>query len=327
MTRGLRRATLAFAAATILAWPAAAGAQTAGGPPATRPPISTLESTSAAKAQTATLASLPYPKPQELEYRIILTGYKDNYIIAGFTRQTEVKFQFSLKFDLWPNHTRHSLYFGYTQKSLWNLYDQSSPFLDSNYNPEFFYGYFKRYGDILWSPGRVSLFIDSARAGAEHESNGRDGPATRAWNRVYGYVDGGAYFGTDYYATLGLKGWLPPFGMDQENADIVQYRGYGEATLVLGYDPTFPRWWGGGHLGATYFHGANTIPGRQGIEAFLQWRPGYDDRVSFWRFTPYIYAQLFHGYAEYLLAYNQAETAFRVGLSIEDRVHWVDQAH
>jgi outer membrane phospholipase A len=297
-----------------------------GAPPATRPPTSTLQSGGGPGEAADALAQAPYGKPQKLEYRIILTGYKDNYIISGFSKATEVKFQFSLKFDLWPNRSRHSVFFGYTQKSLWNLYDSSSPFVDSNYNPEFFYGYFKRYGDVVWVPGQVTFFVESFRAGVEHESNGRDGLDSRGWNRVYGYVNTGAYFGSDYYATFALKGWLPPFLVDTYNPDIVSYRGYGEGTLVVGYDPVAPKWWGGGHLGANYYHGASNNWSHQGIEAFFQWRPAYDDRVWFWRFTPFFYAQFFHGYAEYLLAYNQRDTAFRIGVSIEDRVHWVDRA-
>jgi hypothetical protein len=38
----------------------------------------------------------------------LLTFYKDNYILAGFTYATEVKFQFSAKFDLWPNSGPHA---------------------------------------------------------------------------------------------------------------------------------------------------------------------------------------------------------------------------
>ena len=315
---------LAASLAFVLASAGSADAQTAGPPPASRAPISTLQSAPVPDEPAAALVQTPYAKAWKLDYRIILTGYKDNYIISGFSDTTEVKFQFSLKFDLWPNHSNHSVYFGYTQKSLWNLYQTSSPFVDSNYNPEIFYGYFKRYGDVFWAPGRVTLFIDSARAGLEHESNGRDGTASRGWNRVYAYGAAGAYFGTDVYATAALKAWLPPFGLDQYNQDIVDYRGYGEGTLVLGYDPDHPAWWGGGDLGATYFHGKSDLWSRQGTEVFAQWRPAYDDRVSFWRFTPYVYAQFFHGYGEYLLAYNQQETAFRIGLSLEDRVHWLD---
>jgi outer membrane phospholipase A len=321
---GTRRIVTAFVLSGFLVGsPGTLFAQTTDPAPGTRPALSTPPvSTPAGPA--AALAQSPYGKQEKLDYRIILTGYKDNYFITGFSNATQVKFQLSVKVDLWPNPTSHSAYFGYTQKSIWNLYALSSPFVDSNYNPELFYGYFMHYGGVFWKPGTIVPFVASARVGVEHESNGRDGTASRAWNRVYGYIQGGVYFGTDYFATLGLKAWAPPFAVDSDNADIVRYRGYGEATLVYGYDPVSPTWWGGGQLGATYFHGASATLSRQGLEAFAEWRPAYG--VSSWRFTPYIYVQLFAGYGEYLLAYDQRETAFRAGISFEDRVHWVDRA-
>lgn len=309
-----------FAAVTL--GPASAAAQTAA-PPATRPPASALEVAPASEQSAATgpanvLAQAPAGKPDKLEYRVILTGYKDNYFISGVSKATQVKFQFSLKFDLWPNQTNHSVYFGYTQKSIWDLYTTTA-FVDSNYNPEIFYGYFKRYGDVTWRMGEVTPFVESARVGLEHESNGRDGASSRSWNRLYGYAQGAMYFGTDHYTTLAVKAWWTPFFVEQNNADIVKYLGYGQSTAVYGYDPAYPRWWGGGHVGVTYFRGWSSA-NHQGIESFVQWRPFYSG-TSFWKFTPNIFAQLFTGYGEYLLNYDQKTTAFRIGVSLEDRVH------
>lgn len=313
-----------------------AWAQVPGAPPASRPMapasvapapgVSAAASAVPPSAPAASLAKTDYGKPEKLDYRMILSGYKDNYFISGFTHDSEVKFQFSIKMDLWPNRTNHSVFFGYTQKSIWNLYRESSPIVDNNYNPELFYGYAKHYGDIIWQPGRVVWFIDSGRVGFEHESNGRDGDASRAWNRIYGYLNAGAYLGTDHYVTLAGKGWLCPFWMDDRNNNITSYRGYGEATLVYGYDPARPHWWGGGHVSVMYFQGAVADLARHGLEADLQWRPAYGNRVSWWRLTPNFYAQLFQGYGEYLLAYDQKETAFRIGISFDDRVAWVDRA-
>ncbi|HEY0707485.1 MAG TPA: phospholipase A, partial [Polyangia bacterium] len=134
-----------------------------------------------------------------LEYvrglRYILSGHRENYFISGLTSaQHVVKFQYSAKFDLWPNATRHSAYFGFTQKSLWRLwdFDNSSPFDESNYAPEIFYGYYAKIGDIIPQPGTVDWFVEYARAGLEHESNGAEGVRSRSWNRIYATVQGGA---------------------------------------------------------------------------------------------------------------------------------------
>src|SRR6187200_647431 len=62
----------------------------------------------------------------------LLTFYKDNYFITGFTMETEAKFQVSAKFDIWPNRGQHAVYFAFTQKSLWDIYRTSQPFVESN---------------------------------------------------------------------------------------------------------------------------------------------------------------------------------------------------
>ena len=55
-----------------------------------------------------------------------------------------------------------------------------------------------------------------------------------------------------------------------------------------------------------------------------QWRPAYEGKfLEWWKFTPYIFAQLWTGYGETLLNYNVDTTAFRIGLSLDDRVEWV----
>ena len=46
----------------------------------------------------------------------LLTFYKDNYFLTGFTSAQEVKFQFSAKFDVWPNRSAHAVYFAFSQK-------------------------------------------------------------------------------------------------------------------------------------------------------------------------------------------------------------------
>src|SRR4051794_33184884 len=71
----------------------------------------------------------------------LLTFHKDNYFITGFTADVQSKFQFSAKFDLWPNEGHHAIHLAYTQKSLWDTYKHSSPFAESNYNPDVFYTY------------------------------------------------------------------------------------------------------------------------------------------------------------------------------------------
>lgn len=274
---------------------------------------------------TPTVTAKQEPQYERL-IRYILSGHRENYFISGVSSsQHQVKFQYSVKFDLWPNASRHSAYFGFTQKSLWGLwdFDNSSPFIESNYAPEFFYGYSARRGDIVPAANQLTWFLDYARAGFEHESNGMDGANSRGWNRFQGAARGGVYLGWNHYVTLALKAWFPPWG-DSENPDITDYLGYGIATLEYGYDPAFKHWYGGGNVTVSYQQGASLDWSRHGLQVTGQWRPGYGGKFVEWiKLTPYFYAQLWSGYGETLLRYNVDDTSFRVGLSFEDRVTWV----
>jgi phospholipase A1/A2 len=252
--------------------------------------------------------------------RVILTGHKENYFISGFSRAAQIKFQYSAKFDLWPNASRHSGYFAFTQKSFWRIRERSSPFDDSDYNPELFYGYYKRSGDIDPRPGQVLPFIQNARLGLEHESNGQGGASSRAWNRVYGYIRFGLYVGESNYFTIAPKAWVPVFSLD-DNPDIADYVGNGSLTAEYGVDPASRHWYGSFLIGATARKG--WVGSRYGLEAYAQWRPGYQgDKLRWFKFTPYVYAQLSTGYGESLLSYNHSDTAIRVGISFEDKVNW-----
>jgi outer membrane phospholipase A len=70
-----------------------------------------------------------------------------------------------------------------------------------------------------------------------------------------------------------------------------------------------------------------TFKAQHGIDLSLEWRPGYGGHVSWWRFTPNFFAQLYSGYGEYLLAYDEKRTMLRIGFSIGDRVYWVNGKH
>jgi outer membrane phospholipase A len=254
-------------------------------------------------------------------YRAILTGHKENYFITGLSKTTQVKFQFSVKFDLWPNASRHSGYFGYTQKSFWRLYSPSSPFDESNYNPEVFYGYYVRSGDIVPGPGRVLFFLQNARLGLDHESNGMDGASSRSWNRVHAQVRAGVYLGADHYLTVSPRAWYPVFGLE-DNPRILDYYGYGSLTAEYGFDPNDRRWYGGGLVGATGRLGKRDH--NYGLEIYAQWRPGYrGDLLRWFKFTPYLYAQYVRGYGESLLTFDQKSTSLRFGIAFEDKVNWM----
>jgi len=269
--------------------------------------LAAAEPTPNVSAGRAPSGSATTPSP-ELQLDL-LTFYKDNYFITGFTRATEAKFQFSAKFDIWPNRGQHAAYFGFTQKSLWDIYRTSQPFVESNYAPELFYSYFHVPGRYDPEPG-CGFFFE--RVGAIHESNGESGQDSRGWNRVYGESRFACYDATRRFAAFTLQVWAPPFGIP-DNPHIASYEGYGELSASVGSD------------GGQGWHGDWELAGhaRKGtrnwsvgsLEVTGRWRPRYGD---FWRFTPYLYSQLFTGYGETLQRYDRATTAFRIGIGFTD---------
>ena len=162
----------------------------------------------------------------------LLTFYKDNYFLTGFTDATEVKFQFSAKFDVWPNRGPHAVYFAFSQKSLWNIYRVSQPFAENNYAPELFYSYFHAPNRYEPAPG-CGFFLE--RAGFIHESTGESGARSRGWNRIYGESRFACYDAGRNYGAATLQLWAPPLGVT-DNPDIAKFMGYGELSLGIGSD-------------------------------------------------------------------------------------------
>jgi phospholipase A1 len=238
----------------------------------------------------------------------LLTFHKDNYFITGFTGATEAKLQFSAKYDLWPNDSQHAVHFAFTAKALWDIYKVSAPFVETNYDPEVFYTFFHHETRYQRAPG-CGFFYE--RLGAEHESTGEAGLRSRGWNRVYVQSRFACYGGNGPFATVSLKVWAPPFGTS-DNPEIVHYLGYGELGLSFGWEGTR---FGDADLTILARKGTSRAIAEGSVEIGGRWRPAY---AAFWRFTPYLYAQVFTGYGETLLAYDRPLTAFRVGIGLSD---------
>jgi len=73
---------------------------------------------------------------------------------------------------------RDGLHFAYTQRMFWDLRARSSPFRNIDYQPELFY----LTPSATFSNG-ISV---SGQGGIRHESNGRDGAASRSINSIRG---------------------------------------------------------------------------------------------------------------------------------------------
>lgn len=134
----------------------------------------------------------------------------------------EVAFQLSFKAKLWQDVFGQDidLWFAYTQRSFWQLYnfDDSSPFRETNYEPEVLFNVRTRF-DVL---GLKARFI---QVGLNHQSNGQAEPLSRSWNRLVANVglERGRF-------SLLLKGWFrfPESVEEDDNPGIDSYMGYGE---------------------------------------------------------------------------------------------------
>lgn len=242
----------------------------------------------------------------------VLTFHRSNYIVSGFTSASQVKFQFSIKYDFWPSTSHHTVYFGYTQKSLWDLYEQSSPFRESNYAPELFYAHFHSEIHGQPNPG-CGLF--SEQLGFEHESNGEGSDDSRSWNRVFADVEASCA-GNVLYGLLGLRLWYP-LGLSS-NERITQTLGYGELVLGLGLDDDSAHMNGLVTLAAR--KGANLELGKGSLTLDARWRPTYKRLFGkAWKFAPFVWFQLFTGYGETLGSYDRASTHVRLGIGFTDR--------
>lgn len=197
--------------------------------------------------------------------------------------QTEMEFQLSAKERI----LNTKFYFGYTQKSFWQAYDfaNSSPFRETNYNPELFY----RTGGTSVSFGKWEMDV-----GFEHESNGQSGATSRSWNRLYiaPYLP---RHDSLWYWKLWYR--IPVDIGKDDNPDILDYMGYGE----LHYKKRF----GHGQLIHAMLRG-NTSTGYGAISINYS-IPGPSDN--------YFYLiRLFSGYGESLIDYNHAVN--RIGFGI-----------
>ncbi|TXH04570.1 MAG: phospholipase [Nevskiaceae bacterium] len=212
------------------------------------------------------------------------------YSAAYDGRHTEVVFQISAKQRLFGTN----FYFGYTQKSFWQLYNkrESSPFHETDYNPELFY---------RWAPAIAWLNHWGTDAGFEHESNGRGLPESRSWNRIYiaPFQAKGKYL-------VYLKFWYrlperrktgPTDAEGDDNPDIQRYVGHAEFQVQRQF---FDRQLA--HLTVR----ANPATGK-GSVALNYSVPSRDGSLFYC-------LNVFSGYGESLIDYNRPIT--RVGIGV-----------
>ncbi len=255
-------------------------------------------------------ASRPVDQPDNGTQRTLaeLVGhfapYQPVYFVAGPVDPL-VRFQFSFKYRLFNPDAPlgklpviGKLNFAYTQLSLWALTEPSAPFLDTNYQPEAFYN----DDDVQWVhlPGVQQLGL---MGGFGHDSNGRDGPASRQLNLLF--LQPTFNFGDpeQFHFYVSPKAYVYVGDLSQ-NPDIAKYRGYVDARFVVG-------WRNGVELSAVGRIGSDANRGSVLLDLTYPLRDVLFNNVDL-----YLDAQYFNGYGESLIEYNTRQNEFRVGFAL-----------
>ena len=212
----------------------------------------------------------------------------------------EAQFQLSVKVRLNRGDLLvpdDGVFFGFTIESWWQVYSKgiSSPFRETNYQPEVFY-LAPLAREV--AGGRLALGL-----GFEHQSNGQIQGFSRSWNRLYAaaiWSRGG------FVATL--RPWyrlpedekespLDPKGDD--NPDILDFYGHGELTLG----------WRDSRRGyALSVHG-NPSTGKGGGELAVSF-------PAFGRFRGVV--SYFNGYGDSLIDYDHFQQRLGVGILLSN---------
>ena len=227
--------------------------------------------------------------------------YKDNYLVFGQARtadgstpfsgeQLDIKFELGLTFNLFEQITNLSflapLGFGYSQRSWWNVGEDSAPFAEHNYNPEVFWKFDQPYSSFA---GKFP-FIDII--GIEHQSNGLQGPGSRSWDRAYIQKE----FDLLPRFSVDVKLWNV-LGVEANNQDITDYLGQGQVTLK--FEPN-----------------ERTRIRLRIIKGLEVEKYSYQLDLSYRR--PWVnsgfFISYYEGYGEALISFNQKTRSLRAGL-------------
>lgn len=224
--------------------------------------------------------------------------YKDNYFTIGTaigprpsSTNSDVKFQVSISQRLTKSTLPFNtyLFLFYNQKVFWNVFENSMPVHDFNFNPGI------GVSKLLIAKDRV---IGKASLLIEHESNGRDNDNSRSWNKIS--LCGSIYISPQFM--IHAKYWIPIVD-GQHNRDILRYCGIFQNGLqVMSNDKKYGM--------------AITLVKRQG------WNLNFNTIVElnyrlFKKDNQYMFLQYYNGYGDNLLDYNKFHSRLRFGIVIK----------
>lgn len=212
-------------------------------------------------------------------------------------QRSEIKYQVSFKVPIFNGIGDFPLsaYVAYTQVSFWQAYnsDFSSPFRETNYEPEVFLSWqpYNQY-NLLGTDWKIKRIM----FGGAHQSNGQSEPTSRSWNRAYGTLvleNNNFYIAGEY--------WHRFEDTIDNNPDILDFYGHGSISLAYANN---------GHT--------ISITSRNNIESNFT----KGSVAASWSFPIFGnfkgYIQAFSGYGNSLIEYNVHTNTIGIGISVID---------
>ena len=228
------------------------------------------------------------------------TLYKDNYFTMGTalgskpsSTNSDIKFQVSIAQRLTKSTLPFNSYFFlfYNQKVFWNVFENSMPVHDFNFNPGLGLSKLLIVKDRV--VGKASLLI-------EHESNGKDSISSRSWNKIS--ICGSLYISPQFM--IHAKYWIPIID-GSHNKDILKYSGiFQNGIQVMSHNKRYGM--------------AITVVKRKG------WNLNFNTIIElncrmFKQENQYLFLQYYNGYGESLIDYNRYHSRIRAGFVIKPK--------
>ena len=223
--------------------------------------------------------------------------FRDNYFIGGIPiggpvrrDNANVKFQISIIHRLTKSRLPFDtyLFLQFTQKTIWNVLEESLPMRDLNFNPGVGLGHLIVYHN---------KYIGHALFMLEHESNGKDGPASRSWNKV----SLSSTLLLNRHMEMQLKAWIPIVD-GENNRNILRYSGLAQMGLLYRTDNRRVQ---AGMLATWRAHS---------FSFNTQWELSL--KISR-HANQYLFFQYYNGYGENLLDYDRFKSVLRLGMVIK----------
>ncbi|WP_202635824.1 phospholipase A [Rugosibacter aromaticivorans] len=254
-----------------------------------------------ADASRYTVASAGSALPPAAPDNSVFSPHEPMYFVVGNRGGNNARFQLSFKYQIFDPKSHLAqwfsplaqIYFGYTQTSTWDLAAQSQPFRDTSYRPSFFW---------QTEPSGQGIVPLLFRAGYEHESNGKEGIASRSIDTLFVRPVWRKEFANG--SALAFMPKLYGYLDKSDNPDIQRYRGYVDWGFCYGYED--------GWLMTSQIRRGTANRGSAQFDVSVLFRT-----PVFTRTGGFLTFQLFSGYGENLLDYNvQRSTQLRVGVSL-----------